>query len=202
MKLKLYLLIQLLLGSAVSVSAQDYVIKTSGDTIKGVIVRFDVGLVKIKPDSGKAVKFQAAEVKQFVRGGNLFLSREIYSYNLGSEFRFLELEEKGVVNLLTIRGTSNAPMMMVNPSGGGGMMMMGGGRQRPSYYVEKAGEVTVLHETVAGSFSSAKRIKEVRTILMGVMGDDAALAEKIQTITLFSIKVVQELVKEYNHKHF
>jgi hypothetical protein len=193
--IKKNVLIVLLLISNLHLFAQDYVIKATGDTIKGTILRSDISMLKIQPLSGKSFKLYPLDVKEFRRDGALFLSRAMYR-KYGNEQQFIGVEIEGKVNLLSIGGS--APVMM--STGGGGMMMTGGGG-RGTYYVEKNGAVTVLQDVITGAFSGEKRLNEVRNLLLAVMGDDAEIAEKINQTVYFSGKVVRKLVEDYNRKH-
>lgn len=174
--------------------AQDYIIRSIGDTVRGTILRSTISMVKIQPVSGKSIKFSPLEIREFRQEGTLFLSREMYG-KYGNEQKFIGVEIEGKVNLLSLDGS--APVMM--SGGGGGMMMMSGGG-RGTYYVEKKGEVTVLQDVITGAFSGEKRLKEVRAILLAVMGDDDELATRINETGYFSGKIIRKLVEDYNRK--
>lgn len=188
--MKLFVLIQFFLGLVLHVSAQDYVVKFSGDTIKGEILRSSNTIVKIKPVFGRAVKFNPMEAKEFSRSNNVFLSREIFYGEFGNEQEFVKLVEKGAINLLTI---SFSRFGYMEPRVGGGAVMRGGG-QTTWYFVERAGEVTALKYFLPNSSNS-------QAVFLQVMGDDPEIVTKIKSRKYYSQKLIVELVREYNERH-
>ncbi len=191
--IKKNLFIALLLISSLHLSAQDYVIKATGDTIRGNILRLNKSMLKIQQLSGKSFKLYPRDVKEFRRDGALFLSREI---KYGKEPQFIGVEIEGKVNLLIIGGST--PRMMSDERGG---IKMIGADERRTYYVEKNGAVTVLQDVITDPFSGKKRLNEVRNLLLAVMGDDAEIAEKINQTGFFGRWAVRKLVEDYNRKH-
>ena len=191
--IKKNLFIALLLIFNLHLFAQDYVIKATGDTIRGNILRLNKSMLKIQPLSGKSFKLYPRDVREFRQNGALFLSREIKYSN---EPQFICVEIEGIVNLLIIGGRS--PVMTSDGSGG---IRMLGAEERRTYYVEKNGAVTVLQDVITDPSSGKKRLNEVRNLLLAVMGDDAEIAEKINQTDFFGRWAVRKLVEDYNRKH-
>jgi len=206
--------------------AQDAVVISDGDFIRGTIQGTDYLTVGIKKDNDEIQQFYAKDIKEFHWNGETFVSKPFVSHNK-TEYRFFKLVEGGPVNLYTMGGATTVEKkrrkVRFMPSiglgigtggyrgfGFGGGISVGGstydGDERPKpqrhalYYIEKPGTGSMLEITPSQENYNANN-EYIKGTLLEKFSDDQDLTAKIRAMNSFDVKTIQSLVKTYNSVH-
>lgn len=223
-----YLSILLLLSIfTIKVSAQDVVVISDGNFIRGTIQGTDFQTVGIKTDDGEVQQFKAKDIKEFQWSGETFVSKTFVT-NKRTDYRFFKLVESGAVNLYSMGGSTGTQKkkrsrLRFIPSigigigtggyggvGFGGGVSFGGGRrdddqsaapERPGlYYIEKPGTGDMLEITPDADNSDANTAY-IKSTLLEKFSDDKDLTERVKNMDSFDAKTIRSLVKSYNSAH-
>lgn len=208
------------------VSAQDAVVISDGNFIRGTIQGTDFMTVGIKTDDGEIQQFKAKDIKEFLWNGETFVSKPFVT-NKRTENRFFKLVEAGAINLYAMGGSTGVQKkkksrLRFMPSIGigigtggyggvglGGGVSFGGGRRddeqdapkRPGlYYIEKPGTGEMLEITPDADNSDANTTY-IKNTLLEKFSDDRDLTGRVKGMNSFDTKSIQSLVKAYNSVH-
>jgi hypothetical protein len=207
-------------------SAQDAVVITDGNFIRGTIQGTDFQTVGIKSDAGDVQQFKAKDIKEFLWNGDTYVSKPFVT-NKKTDYRFFKLVEAGKVNLYSMGGSTGTQKkkksrLRFSPSigigigsggysgvGFGGGFSFGGGRrdedqvapERPGlYYIEKPGTGDMLEITPDPDNSDANA-SYIKKTLLDKFSDDQDLSGRVKGMNSFDFKSIQSLVKAYNSVH-
>lgn len=217
----------ILLFSIVSfiASAQDVVLISDGNFVRGTIQGTDYASVAMKKDDGTVALFNAKDIKEFVWNGEAFVSKPIV-IKKKMEHRFFRLLEQGAVNLYSIGGSTGVEQpkpkrAKVRPQigigggtggfggmgGGVGISFGGGGRSEndgqparvmpTAYFIERFGSGPMLELPVEGGNSEGKNT-QIRNALLQKLTNDEDLAERIKATETFDAKLIRAFVTAYN----
>jgi len=208
------------------VAAQDAVIISDGNFIRGTVQGTDFQTVGIKTDDGEVQQFKAKDIKEFMWNGETYVSKTFVT-NKRTDYRFFKLVEAGAVNLYSMGGSTGAQKkkrsrIRFSPSigigigsggysgvGFGGGVSFGGGRRddeqteavRPGlYYIEKPGTGDMLEITPDADNSEANTAY-IKATLLEKFTDDSDLTNRVNGMNSFDAKTIQSLVKAYNNVH-
>ena len=202
--------------------AQDAVIIEDGNFVRGTIKGANENEVQLLRDDQTVQKFKAADIKEFLWNGDIYVSKPLLVKNK-VETRFLKVEENGEVNLYSLgsnsvkEGEEPQRRVQVRPSigvgigsggyggvgFGGGIMIGGGGGRRKQkknqdivYYIEKPGSGPIQEVPLSGT--SGNKTEAVKSILLQKLSNDEDLVERLKATEDFDAKNVQAFVKAYN----
>lgn len=199
--------------------AQDAILISEGNFVRGVIKGTNFVSVAITEDDINIKEYQAKDIHSFVWNGETYASKPIL-IKKKMEFRFFKVIETGTVNLYSygeIAGIEEAPQprAKVRPTFGvgmgtggfggglgGGITIGGGGRrneqttanapkQKVTYFIEKPGTGPMQEVNLANT-------NAVKTILLQKLTNDEDLAESIKSTDFFDPKNLAAYVKAYN----
>lgn len=208
-----------------AVSAQDIVVISEGNFIRGTVQGTDYANVAIKQEDEAVVLYKAKDIKEFLWNGETYVSKPIV-VKKKMEHRFFKLIEQGAVNLYSIGGISATDQQepkrtKVRPSfgvgggtggfggmGGGVSISLGGGRSRndkdksaqvkpTSYFIEKFGTGPMLEIPIEGGNSDGKN-QHIKGVLLQKLTNDEDLAERINATESFDAKLIRAFVSAYN----
>lgn len=206
---------------AISARAQDAVLISEGNFVRGLIKGTNFESVFIEIEDQGVKEYKAKDVRSFLWNGDTYESKPLI-INKKALVLFLKLEEGGKINLYSLGSTSEIetpnnyrPQTKRKPSigismGAGGMgsgigVSIGGGsgniepETRPitkikvQYYLEKPGTGPIQE-----IFLDAKHLAGAKNLLLQKIGDDDGLAESIRQSNNFDEKIIFALVKSYN----
>ena len=217
--INLAVLIILFLSS--SAKAQDAVVISEGNFVRGVIKGTNYSMVAIEKDDQTIVQYQAKDIDSFIWNGETYLSKPIL-IKKKVETRFFKLIESGAVNLYSLgdKKITEQPQqarVRVRPSfgvgmgsggfggglGGGISIGSGGGGRRDNeivtnatngkvfYFIEKPG--TGPMQEVAIENTSA-----LKSILLQKLSNDEDLATRIKASEGFTDLNLIAFIKAYN----
>jgi len=215
---RLSLLIFLLLA-VFRLTAQDAILISEGNFVRGVIKGTNYSTVALQQDDQTIVQYQAKDIESFIWNGETYVSKPIL-VKKKLETRFFKLIESGVVNLYTVgdkkiteqpqqarvkvRPTFGVGMGTGGFGGGlgGGISIGGGGRKdnetvtsanngKVSYFIEKPGSGP-MQEIVLENTTALK------TILLQKLTNDEDLAERIKASEGFTDLNLIAFIKAYN----
>lgn len=202
------------------IKAQDAVLISEGNFIRGVIQGTNFSSVAIMDDERVVKQFEAKNIQSFLWNGVTYVSKPIL-VKKKPEFRFFRVIETGRVNLYSFGEDAAVkqvaqPRAKVRPSvgvgmgtggfgggvGGGVSINLGGGRRddepvtnavrgKISYFIEKPG--TGPMQEVSFSNTTA-----ARNLLLQKLNNDEGLAESINATESFDERILLALVKSYN----
>lgn len=206
----------------VSVFAQDAVLISEGNFVRGEIKGTDFESVFIQLEEQGLKEYKAKDVQSFLWNGDTYVSKPII-IGKKAAIKFFKLIEGGKVNLYSIGGTSGVeepmqPRTKARPTfgvgmgtggiggvGGGISINLGGNRndvERPAgaapkpkefYFIEKPGTGPIQEIAADGSKTSA-----TKALLLQKLTGDEGLTESIKATESFDEKVLIALVKSYN----
>lgn len=208
-------------------SAQDAVVISDGNFIRGTIQGTDFVTVGIKKDDGEVQQFFAKDIQEFMWNGETFVSKPFISHKK-TEYRFFKLIETGSVNLYSMGGSTGAEKkkrrvrfmpsigLGIGTGGfggfgfGGGVSIAGGGnrdddeqrapRRQGLLYIEKPGTGDMLEITPEEGNPDAN-YRYIKNALLEKFSDDQDLSAKVKGMNMFDLKTIQSLVKAYNTVH-
>ena len=204
---------------AAKVFAQDAILISEGNFVRGVIKGTNFVSVAITEDDINIKEYQAKDIQSFVWNGETYASKPIL-VKKKMEFRFFKVLETGTVNLYTygdkglveeapqprpkIRPTFGVGMGTGGFGGGlgGGISIGGGGRrndqpttngikQKVSYFIEKPGTGPMQEVNLANA-------NAVKALLLQKLINDEDLAESIKSTDSFDPKNLAAYIKAYN----
>jgi hypothetical protein len=229
MKILKYLSALLLFSTlALTAAAQDAVVITDGNFIRGTIQGTDYVMVGIKKDDGTVEQFNAKDIREFLWNGETFVSKPFVT-NKKTDYRFFKLIEGGKVNLYTMGSGSlsadkpKRKRVRFMPSiglgigtGGFGGIGLGGGisidgsrrddddqpkrERRALIYIEKPGMGEMLEITPDRDNSDANT-DYIKNTLLDKFNDDQDLSARVKGMNNFDAKTILSLVKAYNSVH-
>jgi len=199
--------------------AQDAVLISEGNFVRGVIKGTNFISVAIAEDNQLIKEYQAKDIQSFLWNGETYVSKPII-VKKKAESRFFKLIESGTVNLYSYGDKANTPEVVqprvkVRPSigigmgsggfggaGVGGGITIGGGRRnddqtvgapkgKVTYFIEKPG-------TGAMQEVNLDNTNAVKTLLLLKLNNDEDLAESIKATDGFDPKNLAAYVKAYN----
>jgi len=203
-----------------SSKAQDAVLISEGNFVRGVIKGTNYNTVALQQEDETIVQYQAKDIQSFVWNGETYVSKPIL-VKKKLETRFFKLIESGVVNLYSfgdkkvteqpqqarvkVRPTFGVGMGTGGFGGGlgGGISIGNGGGKRDTepvtsptngkvfYFIEKPG-TGPMQEVVLENTPASK------TILLQKLGNDDDLAERIKGSESFTDLNLIAFVKAYN----
>ena len=215
--LKIFILFFLL---APKLFAQDAILISEGNFVRGVIKGTNFVSVAITEDDINIKEYQAKDIHSFVWNGETYASKPIL-VKKKMEFRFFKVLETGTVNLYTygdkglveeapqprpkIRPTFGVGMGTGGFGGGlgGGVSIGGGGgrrndqpitngpKQKVTYFIEKPGTGPMQEINLDNT-------NAVKAILLQKLTNDEDLAESIKSTDGFDPKNLAAYVKAYN----
>ncbi len=207
----------LLMGS--KIFAQDAVLISEGNFIRGVIQGTNFSSVAITDENQTIQQFQAKDIQSFLWNGETYASKPIV-IKKKMEFRFFKVIETGAVNLYSYgdKAVTEQPIQArtkVRPSigvgmgtggfggglGGGVSIGLGGRRNeepvntnvkgKVSYFIEKPGSGPMQEV-------SLENTNAVKNILLQKLNNDEDLAESIKATEGFDAVKLAAYVKSYN----
>ena len=217
--IKLLFLFLLLSGG---VTAQDAILISEGNFVRGVIQGTNFSSVSMINDDQTITQYQAKDIQSFVWNGETYASKPIL-VKKKMEYRFFKLIETGAVNLYAFgdKGVTEQPVQQrvkVRPSiglgvgsggfgglGGGVSIGLGGGRRndeqpnaaakgKVTYFLEKPGTGPMQEINLENATA-------VKTLLLQKLSNDEDLAQSINATERFDAKNLAAYVKAYNtHK--
>lgn len=206
-----------------SSKAQDAILISEGNFVRGVIKGTDYSTVAIQQDDQAIVQYQAKDIQSFIWNGETYVSKPIL-VKKKLETRFFKLVESGIVNLYSFgdKKVTEQPQqarVKVRPTFGvgvgtggfggglgGGISIGGGGRRRETetvtnptngkvfYFIEKPGS-GAMQEIVLENTNALK------TILLQKLSSDEDLAQRIKESESFTDLNLIAFVKAYNVGH-
>ena len=206
--------------------AQDVVLISDGNFVRGVIKGTNYSSVVLQQEDQTMVQYQAKDIKSFVWNGETYDSKPIISKKK-AEYRFFKLVEIGTVNLYSYGDKAvtvqEAPQSRpkVRPSFGvglgsggfgggigGGISFGGGGSRRNdeavsdgpkgkvSYFIEKPGTGPMQEISL-----DAGKITTTRAVLLQKLTNDEDLAQRINATESFDGKSLAAFIRAYNEMH-
>lgn len=221
---KPFLLLCALLLAAIWTNAQDVVMISPGNFVRGTVKATNFSSVILKNDDESIVQYNAKDIKEFVWNGETYVSKPIV-VKKKMEHRFFKLVEQGSVNLYAIGGATAAEEQPVKRAkvrpnisvgggtggfggmGVGGGITFGGGRRDAeakgnsvmpiTYFLEKPGTGPMQEIPVEGAATAAKT-QQVKAMLLQKLNNDEDLAERINATEAFDAKLLRAFVAAYN----
>lgn len=215
----------LLLTTSIVLKAQDAIVISEGNFVRGTIQGTDFSTVVLKNEDESLSQFKAKDIREFLWNGETYVSKPIV-IKKKMEHRFFKLIENGAVNLYSIGGSTGGveevqpKRARIRPSvgigggtggfgglGGGVGITIGGGRNRQeepqsrvtgptAYFIEKFGTGPML-EIPEGGNSDSKN-QQIKNILLLKLTNDEDLAERIKATESFDAKLIRSFVAAYN----
>lgn len=198
--------------------AQDAVLISEGNFVRGVIKGTNFSSVAIMEDDQTIKEYFAKNIQSFIWNGETYTSKPII-IKKKMEFRFFKMIESGVVNLYTygdngIAEKPAAPRVKVRPTFGvgmgtggfgggvGGGVTFGGNRNNESqtYQTPKVKITYFLEKPGTGPMQEVNldNTNAVKSILLQKLTNDEELAESIKGTESFNDKSLEAYVKAYN----
>ncbi|WGQ07741.1 hypothetical protein QG516_14335 [Pedobacter gandavensis] len=217
----------LLTIAGIGAMAQDIIVFSPGNFVRGTIQGTNYSSVVFTKDDESVVQYKASEIQEFVWNGATYVSKPI-TVNKKTQHRFFKIIEYGSINLYSIGGnvlvdppaakkTRIIPSIGIGAgtgtfgSGvgvGAGITILGGRNQEPpakkmmpaTFFMEKPGTGRLMEMPVDGA-GLAENNQRIKTVLLEQLGDDADLAEKIKATENFDSKSIIAFVTAYNEAH-
>lgn len=222
---KLYFLCVAIIFGLNSLFAQDAVLISEGNFIRGEVKGTNFESVFLQTEEQGLKEFKAKDVVSFIWNGDTYVSKP-YIINKKAAVKFFKLLEGGKVNLYSVGGTSGVaepvqPRVKARPSFGVGMGTGGGmggglgggvsinlGRNRaanaegPVGAQPKPKEIYFLEKPGTGPmqeiFVNGSKTAATKTLLLQKLTGDEGLAESIKATDNFDEKMIIALIKSYN----
>lgn len=216
--MKVLKILILILFCGAKLFAQDAVLISEGNFVRGVIKGTNFSSVAIIEDDGLIKEYAAKNIESFIWNGETYMSKPII-IKKKMEIRFFKLIESGVVNLYTYgdNGTTEQPAqtkVKVKPTfnvgmgtggfggGIGGGVTFGNGarnneqlpnapKMKITYFLEKPGTGPMQEVNLESP-------NTVKNILLQKLTNDEELAESIKATEAFDAKNLAAYVKAYN----
>lgn len=213
--------------TAIGAKAQDIVVISEGNFVRGTIQGTDFSTVVLKNEDETLSSYKAKDIREFLWNGDTYVSKPIV-IKKRMELRFFKIVERGAVNLYSIGGSTGLEepqprRARVRPSigigggtggfgglGGGVGITIGGGRasddSQPrqagpaAYFLEKTGTGPMV-ELPANAGNSDHKNQQIKTALLQKLTNDEDLAERIKGTETFDTKLIRAFVAAYNDMH-
>jgi hypothetical protein len=227
-RIKTFALLLTLSMTAILTKAQDAVVISDGNFVRGTITGMDFTTVILKnDDDGTLSPYKAKDIKEFLWNGDTYVSKPIV-IKKRMELGFFKLIEQGSVNLYSVGGNSavEAPerkKARIRPSigigggtggfggvGGGVGISLGGGRNREdneprqagptAYFLERFGTGPMV-ELPVNCGNSDNKNQQIKNALLQKLSNDEDLAERIKATETFDAKLIKAFVAAYNEMH-
>ena len=222
--IRIFSFLLILLLASFHTFAQDAVVISEGNFVRGTIKGTDLSTVVLKKDDEAVVMYKAKDIKEFLWNGETYVSKPIV-IRKDLEYRFFKVVELGTVNLYAIGG--NMPVeepvqkrAKIRPSFGvgggtggfGGMGMgagisLGGGRNAAvvptkavmptTYFIEKFG-TGPMQEIMVDNATAAARTPVIKSILLQKLTNDEDITGKIKAIETMDAKLLVSIISSYN----
>lgn len=217
----------LLTIAGIGAMAQDIIVFSPGNFVRGTIQGTDYSSVVFAKDDESVVQYKASDIQEFVWNGATYVSKPVV-VNKKTLHKFFKIIEYGPINLYSIGGnvlvdapapkkTRIIPSIGIGAgtgtfgSGvgvGAGITILGGRNQEPpakkmmpaTFFMEKPGTGRLMEMPVDGA-GLAENNQRIKTVLLEQLGDDADLAEKIKATENFDSKLIIAFVTAYNEAH-
>lgn len=226
---KTFTLLLLLIIAGIGVQAQDIVVISEGNFLRGTIQATDFSSVVLTKEDESVAQYKASDIKEFVWNGETYVSKPIVIKNK-MEHRFFKLIEQGAINLYAIGGRTGAieapapKRTRIRPSigvgagtggfggvgMGGSISIGGGGRNRDeapvrrampnTFFIEKFGTGPML-ELPVDAADTEKKTQQIKNALLQKLTNDDDLAERINATEVFDAKLVRAFITAYNAVH-
>jgi hypothetical protein len=212
------LILFLIFGTVVR--AQDAVLISEGNFVRGIIQSATTNTVSIMADDQTISQYLAKDIQSYLRNGETFASKPIV-VKKKMEYRFFKVIETGAVNLY-VSGDDSSPEAPVKPKpkirptfgiglgggggfGGGVSIGLGGGRKNQDqngtqaagkvvYYIEKPGSGPI-------QALNLENTNATRNLLLEKLTADEDLAQSIKATQEFDAKNLAAYIRSYNsHK--
>lgn len=216
---RINLIVLLTLLVFTTVKAQDAILISEGNFVRGVIKGTNYSSVAIEKDDQTVVQFLAKDIESFIWNGETYVSKPII-VKKRAESRFFRLLESGVVNLYAIGNKAVTtqvvqPRVKVRPTfgvglgSGGGVGGVGGGISigrgntgttdkqvdygsgKVSFFIEKPGTGPMQE-------ISLENTAALKSLLLQKLNNDEDLAERIKATDSFNDKILVAFIKAYN----
>lgn len=214
--------------AAMGTKAQDAIVISDGNFVRGTIQGADFSNVILKNDNdGTLSTYKAKDIKEFLWNGDTYVSKPIV-VKKRMEIGFFKLIERGTVNLYSVGGSSAIAEVQpkrarIRPSigiggstggfggvGGGVGISLGGGRNREdsqqrqagptAYFLERFGTGPMVELPVNAGNSDNKN-QQIKGALLQKLSNDEDLAERIKATETFDTKLIRAFVAAYNDMH-
>lgn len=213
---RINLIVLLTLLVFTTVKAQDAILISEGNFVRGVIKGTNYSSVAIEKDDQTVVQFLAKDIESFIWNGETYVSKPII-VKKRAESRFFRLLESGVVNLYAIGNKAVTtqvvqPRVKVRPTFGVGLGSGGGvgggisigrgntgttdkqvdyGSGKVSFFIEKPGTGPMQE-------ISLENTAALKSLLLQKLNNDEDLAERIKATDSFNDKILVAFIKAYN----
>lgn len=209
-----------LLAASTALKAQDAVLISEGNFVRGVIQSATLNTVSIIADDQTVSQYQAKDIQSYLRNGETFVSKPIV-IKKKMDYRFLKVIETGAINLYATGENSAVntqvsqkpkvrPSFGVGIGGGGGFgggisIDLGGRRKNQDqngnpiagktvYYIEKPGTGPMQELNIEATNAT-------RNILLNKLADDEELIQSVKAADAFDAKNLAAYIRSYNsHK--
>ncbi len=226
-RIKIFALLVTLSISAIMAKAQDAIVISDGNFVRGTIQGTDFSTVILKNEDETLSQFKAKDIKEFLWNGETYVSKPIV-VKKRMEHRFFQVIERGTVNLYSIGGSAAVEMPQpkrarIRPNvgigggtggfgglGGGVAINLGGGRNRDdnqprqagptAYFLERFGTGPMVEIPVNAGNSDNKN-QMVKNALLQKLTNDEDLTERIKATETFDAKLIKAFVAAYNDMH-
>lgn len=227
-RIKTFALLLTLSMTITLAKAQDAVVISDGNFVRGTITGMDFTTVILKnDDDGSLSPYKAKDIKEFLWNGDTYVSKPIV-IKKRMELGFFKIIEQGAVNLYSVGGNSavEAPepkKARIRPSigigggtggfggiGGGVGISLGGGRNRDdnqprqagptAYFLERFGTGPMV-ELPINAGNSENKNQQIKNALLQKLSNDEDLAERIKATETFDAKLIKAFVSAYNGMH-
>jgi hypothetical protein len=218
--MKAFKILLFILLFAPKIHAQDAVIISSGNFVRGTVQGTNFEVVAILENDKSLKQYLAKDVESFLWNGQMYASKPIVINNK-MEFKFFKELEIGLINLYSFgeKASIDKPIVpqrtKIKPtfgigigSGGfgnglGGGINIGGGGQRNeerqsivpkqkiSFFLEKPGTGPMQEINFANTAA-------IKNILLQKMESNPQLAQKIRDTERFDAQLVMSLIQTYN----
>lgn len=212
-----------------NIYAQDAVIISPGNFVRGTIQQTDYKTVYIKTDEGTINQYIAKDIQEFLWNGETYLSKPFVNNNR-TDYRFFKLIEDGGINLYTMGEKtsgvekSKKKRIRFSPSigigigsggyrgfGMGGDISFGGGHRddqlpikhghRPLIYISSAKSPETILEITPDEDLSEQNSAYIRNTLIQYMLPDKDIIERLKQTKSFDTKTIVSFVQAYNAVH-
>nr|WP_121270090.1 hypothetical protein [Pedobacter schmidteae] len=227
-QIKVHALLLVFFMAGVVAKAQDAVIISDGNFVRGTIQGTDFSTVLLKNDDESVTPYKAKDIKEFLWNGETYVSKPIV-IKKRMEIRFFKVVERGTINLYSIGGSTGTEepepkRARIRPSigigggtgglgglgGGVGISIGGGGRSRSddqprqatpaAYFLERFGTGPMVELPVNAGNSDSKN-QQIKNALLQKLTNDEDLAERIKATESFDAKLIKAFVAAYNDMH-